>query len=77
MFKNINFYKFQTNSSEILPVELPHRGEHHGVGGHVHPHSERLGGEQDLDQPLAEQDLRRLLDDGQQPPVVDPDPPFQ
>lgn len=60
--------------AEAVPVPLAHIGEDDGLGGHVEPDAERLGGEEALEQALLEQDLDHLAQDGQQPRVVDADP---
>ena len=63
--------------SHILSIKFVSSGEEHGPGRHVQPHGEGLRGEERLDEPLAEQDLGRLLEDGQQTAVMNPDASLQ
>jgi len=53
-----------------LAVELHQLFEHHATGRHVDAQGERLGGEDDLDQPADERLLDALLERGQQAGVV-------
>jgi len=56
---------------EILPVKLLDGREKHGARRHVQPHRKSLRGEERFDEPLAEKDLDRLLQDGKEAAVMD------
>mmetsp|Transcript_20675 Transcript_20675/g.66543 ORF Transcript_20675/g.66543 Transcript_20675/m.66543 type:complete len:612 (-) Transcript_20675:398-2233(-) len=58
-------------------VELGQLGEDDGLGGHVEAHGEGLGREEELDEPLLEEDLDELLEQRQEPRVVDGDAPLE
>lgn len=59
--------------AELAAVELADVCEDDRLGGHVEADGERLGGEEDLDEALLEEDLDDLFEDGEQAAVVDAD----
>ena len=61
------------NAPEIRAVELARGSEHDRLRGHVDAHGERLRREEALHERLLKEDLNHLLQDGQQPAVVDTD----
>ena len=67
----------RSDQSVGLSVVLPQRGEDAGLRRHVDAHSEGLRGEQDLQQPLLEQNLDGFLDDRKQSSMMDAHSPNQ
>jgi len=59
------------------PIKLLQIGEHDSLGWHVDPNGERLGGEENLDEPLAEENFNDLLQQGEEAAVVDSDAALQ
>ena len=59
--------------SVAFSIKLPRAGEHYRPCRHVQPKGKRLRGEERLDEALLEENLRRLLEDGEEARVVDPD----
>lgn len=59
--------------AEVAAVELAHGGEDDRLGGHVESDGEGLGGEEDLNESLLEENLDDLLEDGKESSVMDSD----